>query len=196
MKTSRVSSANPLVMLWNSVIGKKIVMAVTGAVLVLFVIAHMLGNLKVYGGQQTMNAYARFLREMGWPILAHEEGLWAVRIILLVCVVLHVTAATQLTRLSWQARPQEYHEWKGLASTFASRTMRWGGVLLLVFIVFHILHMTFGVVGFSYGQFPCFTSSQWWLWDCISTTASGARFRLSALTPGATSTYSSSFRAQ
>ncbi len=153
MKTSRVSSANPLVMLWNSVIGKKIVMAVTGAVLVLFVIAHMLGNLKVYGGQQTMNAYARFLREMGWPILGHEEGLWAVRIILLVCVVLHVTAATQLTRLSWQARPQEYHEWKGLASTFASRTMRWGGVLLLVFIVFHILHMTFGVVGFSPGQF-------------------------------------------
>ena len=146
-------AASPLVTFWKTVIGKKIVMAVTGAVLVTFVIAHMLGNLKIFSGPDDINAYARFLREVGRPEFGYGEVLWVVRIVLLLCVILHITAAAQLTRLSWQARPDEYRTKKSLESTFASRTMRWGGVLLIVFIVFHILHFTLGVVGFHPGQY-------------------------------------------
>ncbi|HUO34392.1 MAG TPA: succinate dehydrogenase cytochrome b subunit [Candidatus Acidoferrum sp.] len=148
-----VFSANPLWTFWNTVIGKKIVMAVTGGVLILFVIAHVLGNLKIFIGPDAINAYARFLREVGQPELEYGQLLWGVRIVLLLCVILHVTAAVQLTRMSWQARPEGYREKKNLESTIASRTMRWGGLLLLVFIVFHILHFTLGVVGFAPGQY-------------------------------------------
>jgi len=147
------SGENPLVKFWGTVIGKKVVMAVTGAVLVLFVIAHMLGNLKIFAGPEDINAYARFLREVGRPEFGYGEVLWVVRIVLLVCVILHITAATQLTRLSWNARPDDYRTRKNLESTFASRTMRWGGLLLAVFIVFHLLHFTLGVVGFKPGQY-------------------------------------------
>jgi len=146
-------SANPLWTFWNTVIGKKIVMAVTGGVLVLFVIAHVLGNLKIFIGPDAINAYARFLREVGQPELEYGQVLWCVRIVLLLCVILHITAAAQLTRMSWQARPEGYREKKNLEATIASRTMRWGGLLLIVFIVFHILHFTLGVVGFEAGQY-------------------------------------------
>jgi succinate dehydrogenase / fumarate reductase cytochrome b subunit len=139
--------------LWNTVIGKKIAMAVTGAVLVLFVLAHMLGNLKVFSGAQAINSYARFLRVVGQPELGYGEVLWLVRLILLACVIVHVTAAMQLTRLNWQARPHEYRKRKDLEATWASRTMLWGGVFLAVFVVFHLLHLTAGVVGFRPGQF-------------------------------------------
>jgi succinate dehydrogenase / fumarate reductase, cytochrome b subunit len=146
-------AANPVLTFWSTVIGKKIVMAVTGAVLVLFVVGHMLGNLKIFSGPYDINAYARFLREVGQPEWGYGELLWMVRIVLLLCVILHVIAAAQLTRLRWQARPDAYRTRKNLESTIASRTMRWGGVLLIVFIVFHLLHFTFGVVGFEPGQF-------------------------------------------
>jgi succinate dehydrogenase / fumarate reductase cytochrome b subunit len=91
---------NRLLALWNSVIGKKVVMAVTGAVMVLFVIGHMLGNLKIFSGPEKINVYSRFLREIGWPEFGYSQLFWAVRIVLLACVVLHVTAATQLMRIS------------------------------------------------------------------------------------------------
>lgn len=148
-----VFSANPLVTFWSTVIGKKIVMAVTGGVLILFVIGHVLGNLKIFSGPGDIDAYARFLREAGQPEFGYGELLWVVRIVLLLCVILHILAAAQLTRLSWQARPNDYRMRKNLESTFASRTMRWGGLLLLVFIVFHILHFTLGAVGFEPGQY-------------------------------------------
>jgi succinate dehydrogenase / fumarate reductase, cytochrome b subunit len=99
---------NRLVALWSSVIGKKVVMAVTGAVLVLFVIAHMLGNLKIFSGPEEINAYSRFLREVGWPEFGYGQLLWIVRTVLFVCAVLHITAAVQLTRMNWQARPVGY----------------------------------------------------------------------------------------
>ena len=89
-------------------VGKKVVMAVTGTVLILFVIAHMLGNLKIFSGPDQINAYSRFLREVGMPELAYGQLLWAVRIILLACVALHITAAVQLSGLSWAARPVAY----------------------------------------------------------------------------------------
>ena len=91
------AAPNRLLAIWSSVIGKKMVMAVTGAVLILFVIMHMVGNLKIFSGQEEINAYSRFLREVGWPELGYGQLLWIVRSVLFVCVILHITAATQLT---------------------------------------------------------------------------------------------------
>ena len=144
---------NRLVALWSSVIGKKVVMAVTGAVLVLFVIAHMLGNLKIFSGPEEINAYSRFLREVGWPEFGYGQLLWIVRAGLFVCAVLHITAAVQLTRMNWRARPVGYESKKNVETTWGALTMRWGGVLLAVFIVFHLFHFTGGMVGFEPGQF-------------------------------------------
>jgi succinate dehydrogenase / fumarate reductase cytochrome b subunit len=142
-----------LLALWNSVIGKKVIMAVTGAVLILFVIAHMLGNLKIFSGQEEINAYSRFLREVGWPELGYGQLLWIVRSVLFVSVILHITAAVQLTRMNWQARPVGYDSRKNVETTWGAVTMRWGGLLLAVFIVFHLFHFTGGMVGFQPGQF-------------------------------------------
>jgi succinate dehydrogenase / fumarate reductase cytochrome b subunit len=140
-------------LLWDSAIGKKIVMAVTGIVLVAFVIAHMLGNLKIFAGPDEINAYSRFLRTVGEPELGYGDALWLVRIVLLTCVTLHITAAYQLTRMNWQARPVGYESRKNVETSFAALTMRWGGMLLAIFIVFHIAHFTLGAVGFEPGQF-------------------------------------------
>ncbi len=147
------AAPNRLLALWSSVIGKKVVMAVTGAVLVLFVIAHMVGNLKIFSGPEEINAYSRFLREVGWPELGYGQLLWIVRSVLFLCVILHITAATQLTIMNRQARPVGYGAKKNVETTWGALTMRWGGVLLLVFIVFHLFHLTGGMVGFQPGQF-------------------------------------------
>ena len=128
-----------LLNVYRSTIGKKAIMAVTGLLLVGFVIAHMAGNLQVFIGPGKMNAYASFLKSLG-------EFLWLARIILLVALVLHVLMAWQLTQIKRKARPIDYTTREAQVSTVASRTMRWGGVLLLVFIVFHILHFTTGTV--------------------------------------------------
>jgi succinate dehydrogenase / fumarate reductase cytochrome b subunit len=125
--------------LYRSTIGKKAIMAVTGLLLVGFVIAHMAGNLQVFIGAAKMNAYASFLKSLG-------EFLWVARLVLLAALVLHVLMAWQLTQLKRRARPVGYEQRSPQVSTVASRTMRWGGVLLLVFIVFHILHFTTGTV--------------------------------------------------
>jgi succinate dehydrogenase / fumarate reductase cytochrome b subunit len=125
--------------LYRSTIGKKAIMAVTGLLLVGFVIAHMAGNLQVFLGATRMNAYAAFLQGLG-------ELLWLARLILFVALVLHVLMAWQLTQIKRKARPVGYEVRDPQVSTVASRTMRWGGVLLLVFIVFHILHFTTGTM--------------------------------------------------
>ena len=125
--------------LYRSTIGKKIIMAVTGLVLVAFVIAHMAGNLQQFLGPERMNAYAAFLKSTG-------ELLWLARLGLIVATVLHVLMAFQLTQIKRAARPIDYTTRDPQVSTLASRSMRWGGVLLLVFIVFHILHFTTGTV--------------------------------------------------
>ncbi len=121
---------------WRSQIGKKIVMAVTGLIGVGFVIGHMIGNLQVFEGSEKINAYGHFLH--------HTVGLelWGVRAILIGAVVLHVVAATQLTVKARAARPQAYKTRESQVSTLASKTMRFGGFLLLVFLVLHILHFT------------------------------------------------------
>ena len=123
---------------WHSSVGKKVVMGLTGLILVGFVIGHMVGNLQIFMGQERYNAYARLLQE---DII---ELTWAVRITLLVSVVLHATAAWQLTRRNWAARPVEYALREAQVSTYASRTLRWGGVFLAVFIVLHLAQFTLG----------------------------------------------------
>ena len=109
--------------LYRTTIGKKVVMAVTGLILVGFVFAHMVGNLKIYLGAEAINAYAGFLREVGEPLFPRETLLWVARIVLLVSVVLHIVAATQLTRLDYASRPQRYAV-KKRTTSYASRTMR------------------------------------------------------------------------
>jgi len=125
----------------HSTIARKAVMAVTGLILCGFVLGHMAGNLQVYLGPEAMNAYAEFLREM-----LHGAGLWIARGTLLAAVGLHIWAATTLTLDSWQARPVKYRRWTADESTYASRTMRWGGVIILLFVIYHLLHLTFGAV--------------------------------------------------
>jgi succinate dehydrogenase / fumarate reductase cytochrome b subunit len=152
-KPRRVWSSNPAVVLWGTMVGKKVVMAVTGLVLVGFVIAHMLGNLKIFLGAEAIDAYAVFLRTMGEPLFPYGLLLWVARVVLLVCIALHLTAAVQLTRMNWAARQQGYDTKKSIATTYAARTMRWSGVILALFIVYHLLHLTAGAVGFRPGEF-------------------------------------------
>ncbi len=123
----------------ESTIGRKVVMAATGVVLFGFVVGHFVGNLTLYLGPEAINNYSRFLHTF-----LHGGGLWVARAVLLGCAVLHVWSATSLTLTSWRARPEKYRRWKAQDSTYASRTMRWGGVILFAFIVFHILHLTLG----------------------------------------------------
>jgi succinate dehydrogenase / fumarate reductase cytochrome b subunit len=122
-----------------STIGKKVVMAVTGIVLVGFVVGHMAGNLQLYLGPEALNAYGHTLRE-----LLHGTGLWIVRAVLLASVALHIWAATSLTRKSRAARPVGYRKQSWTESTYASRTMRWSGPILLLFILYHLAHLTTG----------------------------------------------------
>jgi succinate dehydrogenase / fumarate reductase cytochrome b subunit len=121
---------------YRSTIGKKIIMAVTGLIGVGFVIGHMAGNLQAFVGRDKLNAYGALLHG---PL---GELLWLVRLVLIVSVLLHILMAYQLTMRSRAARPVGYGVRRPQVSTWASRTMRWGGVLLLLFIVFHILHFT------------------------------------------------------
>ncbi len=128
------------VQFYRSTIGKKIIMAGTGLIGIAFVIGHMAGNLQAFVGRDKLNAYGALLHG---PL---GELLWVVRIVLIIAVVLHVLMAYQLTMRARAARPVGYQKRHPQVSTWASRTMRWGGVLLLVFIVLHILHFTTGQV--------------------------------------------------
>src|SRR3954469_19655084 len=124
---------------YGSMIGKKAVMGITGLIGIGFVVLHSLGNLLVFRGPDAINSYSHFLKSTG-------ELLWALRVVLIVSVILHATAAVQLTRQSRAARPIGYRKRETQVATIASRTMRWGGALLLVFIVVHILHFTTGTI--------------------------------------------------
>jgi succinate dehydrogenase / fumarate reductase cytochrome b subunit len=130
--------------LYQTSIGKKVIMAVTGLILFAYTFVHMYGNLHIFEGRQHLNDYAAWLRVMGYPLLPHEGGLWIARIVLLASVVGHIWAAWQVTRQDWAARPVSYAVRKSVASTYAARTMRWSGVILALFILFHILHLTTG----------------------------------------------------
>ena len=122
-------------------VGKKLVMAVTGVVLFGFVIVHMVGNLQVYLGAEAINEYGHFLHTF-----FHGAGIWIFRAVLLAAVLLHIWAMTSLTFTNRRAREVGYRRWTARESSYASRTMRASGVFILVFIVFHLLHLTTGTV--------------------------------------------------
>ena len=132
--------------LYGSSVGKKIAMAGTGAALLAFLVAHMLGNLKVFQGPAAFDTYAEHLRTLGEPVLARGQALWITRIALLAAVLVHVVAATQLTLQSRRARVAGYRRFDDQSMSYASRTMRWGGILLALFVVYHLLHLTTGTV--------------------------------------------------
>jgi succinate dehydrogenase / fumarate reductase, cytochrome b subunit len=124
---------------WQTTIGKKAIMAVTGFILFGFVVAHLLGNLQIYVSPEQINHYAASLRAI--PAL-----LWGARITLLVAVILHIWSSFELWRLQRAARPVPYVKKANVHSTYASRTMMWSGPIVLAFVIFHLLHFTFGVV--------------------------------------------------
>ncbi len=126
----------------RSSIGMKLLMAVTGLLFVGFVAAHAYGNLMVLAGADQFNAYAHHLRTFGQPMLPYEGLLWILRVGLLVALALHVWSALTLWSRANGARTTRYAVKKAAASSLASRTMRYGGIALFLFIVFHILHLT------------------------------------------------------
>jgi len=133
--------------LWNSTVGRKIVMAVSGTILILFVLGHMIGNLKVFQGPEAFNHYAEGLRTFGDPFFGRGQLLWIIRLVLLAAVIVHIVAAYQLTVRANRARKVGYKQWDGdLVFSYASRTMRWGGVIILLFVIYHLMHFTFGNV--------------------------------------------------
>jgi len=129
---------------YRSAIGKKVVMAVTGVFLFGWIFMHMLGNMKMYLGSEHFNEYAKWLRTMGAPAMPNDTLLWVVRALLLIAVWFHVQAATQLTLMNRRARPVAYANRDTVVASYASRTMRWSGVIILLFVWYHLGHLTFG----------------------------------------------------
>jgi succinate dehydrogenase / fumarate reductase cytochrome b subunit len=124
--------------LFRTTIGRKILMAVTGLILIGFVVGHLVGNLQVFSGPNKLNGYAHFLQSLG-PLL------WTARIGLLVAVGIHIWAATVLTLENHAARPTKYAVKHTIRATLASRTMRWTGYVVLAFILYHLAHFTLGI---------------------------------------------------
>lgn len=136
----RVSSIGTL---HRSTIGKKIVMAVTGVLMLGFVIMHMAGNLKIYFGAADFNHYGDWLRTIGEPLVHRGWFLWLQRMVLLAALIGHIWAAASLSKQDVKARPIGYeHRRKG---GYATSTMRWGGVILLLFLIYHVMDLTLGV---------------------------------------------------
>jgi succinate dehydrogenase / fumarate reductase, cytochrome b subunit len=135
-------SAEPF---YSSTVGKKAAMAASGAVLFLFVAAHLAGNLQIYEGPQKLNDYSRLLHSM--PAL-----LWGARVGLLAMVLLHIWSAIQLAVRNYDARPTGYVRKKAAGSTYASRTMYWSGPIILAFVIYHLLDFTFGSVNPNYQE--------------------------------------------
>jgi succinate dehydrogenase / fumarate reductase cytochrome b subunit len=121
--------------LFCSSLGKKYLMAGSGAVLILFVIGHMAGNLQIFIGPEAINRYGHFLQ-------SNVELLWPVRLALLAIIAIHIWSATKLTLENRAARPQAYEQWQPTAATYASRTMMMSGIIVAVFIIYHLLHYT------------------------------------------------------
>ncbi|MFG1703964.1 succinate dehydrogenase cytochrome b subunit [Nonomuraea sp. M3C6] len=150
--------------------GKKVVMAVTGAVMVLFLVGHMLGNLKIFFGRDSFNEYAHALRTLLEPIAPYRTLLTIVEVVLVASVVLHMWAAISLARRAGKARPVKYVAKKSQGGGYTTHIMRFGGVTILLFVIWHLLDLTFGVVnpkGFDSApadrMIAGFDASRWWV---------------------------------
>jgi succinate dehydrogenase / fumarate reductase, cytochrome b subunit len=145
--------------LYRSSIGKKVIMAVTGVILVAFLVVHMYGNTKMFYGPQVFNDYAAGLRDLGHPVFGHEHLLWLMRVLLLGSIVGHIWSATALTMQSQKSayangvsKVKRYAK-KERRTGYAAYTMRFGGVVIFLFIIFHLLNFTFGVAGYNAGEY-------------------------------------------
>ncbi|WP_084957352.1 succinate dehydrogenase cytochrome b subunit [Thermoactinospora rubra] len=150
--------------------GKKVVMAVTGAIMVGFLVLHMLGNLKIFFGKDSFNEYAHALRTLAEPLLPYRTVLTVLEVILVASVVLHMWAAVSLARRARRARPVKYVAKKSQAGGYVAHIMRWGGVTIALFVVWHLLDLTFGVVNpKGYDSAPAdrmiagFQPGRWWV---------------------------------
>jgi succinate dehydrogenase / fumarate reductase cytochrome b subunit len=133
-----------LITFYRSAIAKKWLMAITGIMLLGFVLAHMIGNLKLFLGESHLNAYAEWLRDFGEPAFPRSFLLWCLRVGLIAAFVVHIVAAYQLTRMNQKARGHYESTRDYAAANFASRTMRWTGVIVGLFLIFHLLDLTWG----------------------------------------------------
>jgi succinate dehydrogenase / fumarate reductase cytochrome b subunit len=124
----------------------KFVMAASGAIMLLYLLAHMVGNLKIFLGAEEMDTYAAWLRTMGEPAVPAQTILWLIRVVLLASVVAHIVSAAILTRRAHRARPVKYAHRPPVQGSYAARTMRWGGVIIALFVVYHLLDLTTGTV--------------------------------------------------
>jgi succinate dehydrogenase / fumarate reductase cytochrome b subunit len=132
--------------LYSTAVGKKYVMGLTGIAMMGFVFFHMIGNLKMYQGAEAFDSYAAFLKKLLYPLAPKESVLWILRGGLITMLILHLHAAFSLTVLNRTARPVKYQSKRDYQiATFASRSMRWSGVIVLAFLVWHLLDLTFGV---------------------------------------------------
>jgi len=130
---------------YSTAVGKKWVMALTGLALMGFVLAHMVGNLKMYLGREEFDAYAHALRELLHPIMPNHVVLWALRIGLIIAFAFHIHAAYTLTRMNQRSRPVKYQSPRDyIAVSFASRTMRWTGIIVALYLLFHLADLTWG----------------------------------------------------
>jgi succinate dehydrogenase / fumarate reductase cytochrome b subunit len=132
--------------IYRSTVGKKAVMAVTGGILVTYLILHMIGNLKIFYGAEDFDHYAHWLRTLGEPAVPYRTVLTLIEVVLAVAVVLHMWSAVSLARRASAARPVKYQSKKSHAQGYATRTMRYGGVIIAIYIVWHLLDLTFFVL--------------------------------------------------
>jgi succinate dehydrogenase / fumarate reductase, cytochrome b subunit len=155
----------------RSTIALKLVMASSGIIFILFVLVHMYGNLKAFGGQTAYDEYAEHLRTIGTPMLPYAGALWVVRVVLIVALIAHVASAWALSRRAWAQRPVKYEVKRNVASSLSSRTMRWGGLTILLFLIWHLLEFSILKIDIS-GQgaddpynrlVNAFSHADWWM---------------------------------
>ena len=154
----------------RSSVGLKIVMAASGALLMLFLYAHMVGNLKIFFGAGPFDSYAHWLRAIGEPVVPYRWYLWIQRAGLTLAAVAHIAAATILTLRARRARPVRYAHRPAVQGSYAARTMRWGGVIILLFVIYHLLDLTTGTLNPvadpahpSANLLADFTPSRWYM---------------------------------
>lgn len=155
----------------RSTIALKLAMATSGIIFILFVLLHMYGNLKAFSGHDAYDIYAEHLRTLGTPMLPRSGALWVIRVVLILSLVVHVGSAVALWKRASAARSTKYQVKKNVASSLSSRTMRWGGVTLLLFVIWHLLEFTIGKINISGGAtndpynllVDSFSGSSWWM---------------------------------
>ncbi|HNI69974.1 MAG TPA: succinate dehydrogenase cytochrome b subunit [Marmoricola sp.] len=153
----------------RTTIALKLSMATSGLVFIGFVLLHMYGNLKAFAGHDAFNEYAEHLRTFGEPMLPYGGLLWVIRVVLIVCLVVHVASAASLAARASKARPVKYQAKKNKHSSISSRTMRWGGIAILLFLIWHLLNFTIVRINVTGGEnsdpynLVVDSFSTWWL---------------------------------